>query len=232
MNKPRPRNKTIYEIALLMAALAVNFIPLNSGQAFSRPQSLHNNVPFTLQAPLRDWSDPRQMDGCEEASIAMAMAWARGDNPYVPEEEFLRDIVNMSEYERVIFGFYQDTSAQDTARVMKEFYRHDNLFVLEHVTSDDIKLELANNRLVIIPLNVRLTGMPIYHNGPIRHTILAIGYDDTTNEIIIHDPYYASAKNLRIPAAALDKALWNYSSGVHKPLPDRTTALISVGKSL
>jgi uncharacterized protein YvpB len=218
-------------LLFLVINLTIVFFPVYAGQAQSRPQSVHMNVPFTLQAPLQEWSDPRQADGCEEASIAMAMAWARG-GATVPAEEFKRDIINMSEYERVIFGFYQDTSAQDTARVLKEFYQYHDVFIKEHISSEDIKQELANNRVVIIPLNVRQTGLAIYKYGPIRHTILAVGYDDTTNEIIVHDPYYSKAQNMRIPAAALDKALWNYTSGVHKPLPARTTALISVGKSL
>src|SRR3989344_6679608 len=43
-------------------------------------------VPFAAQAPFGEWSDPRQQDGCEEASTIMAMHWVRGDMSLTLEE--------------------------------------------------------------------------------------------------------------------------------------------------
>lgn len=219
---------------LTLAALAVILIPVFPVTAQGRPQSVILNVPYVMQAPFGNWNDRRQQYGCEEAAIVMAMAWVRSatNSPTdtIFKEEALRDIINMSEYERVIYGFYEDTNAQDTARLIKEVYQHQNVEVKENISSESIKQELANNRVVIFPLNTRLTGMSVYNNGPIRHTIVAVGYDDKNDEIIVHDPIFRNGEYLWIPSKNLDKALWNYSSGNLLPLPARSTALISVGK--
>jgi hypothetical protein len=218
----------------LMTALAVSLIPLYPTTAQGRPQSTILNVPFVMQAPFGEWSDDRQQYGCEEASIFMAMAWARGGimpNEQTFKEEAKRDIINMSEYERVIYGFYQDTSAQDTARLVREFYQYQDVSVKENISIEDIKQELAQNRVVLLPLNTRLTGMAMYANGPVRHMIIAVGYDDKNDEIIVHDPLYSTADYLWIPSSGLQAALWNYNSGIHRPLGNRSTALISIGKN-
>jgi hypothetical protein len=216
------------------AAIAVILIPVFPLNAQGRPQSVILNVPYVMQAPLGDWSDPRQQYGCEEAAIVMAMAWVResvnSPTDIIFKDEALRDIINMSEYERVIYGFYKDTSAQDTARLMREFYLYPDVEVKENISMEDIKQELAKNRVVLVPLNTRLTGMAVYRNGPIRHMVIAVGYDDKNDEIIVHDPIFRNGEYFWIPANSLSAALWNYSSGNLLPLPPRTTALISVGK--
>ncbi len=213
---------------LLIGAVAVGQLPLFSIEAQSRPQSVMMKVPYASQIPTGDRNDPRQADGCEEASIIMAMAWARGGS-HLPADEVERDIINISEYERVIYGFYQDTSAQDTARVMREFYQYKDVTTKEGISVEDIKQELAQNRLVIFPLNTRLTGLPIYRTGPPRHTVVAVGYDDKSDSLIINDPLYGNARNMWVPSSNIQSALSNYYSGIHRP-GNTGTALISVGK--
>jgi hypothetical protein len=215
-----------------IAIIAVGQLPLFSITAngqMTRPQSVMLNVPNASQVPTGQWNDPRQKDGCEETSIIMAMAWVRGGTS-LPAEEVERDIINMSEYERTIFGFFEDTSAEDTARMLKDFYQYQNVTVKTGITSEDIKNELAANRVVLIPLNTRLTGMPMYYGAAPRHTVIAVGYDDTADQIIIQDPLYRTGQKIWIPSVNLNKALSNYRSGVH--LTGNTgTALISVGKA-
>ena len=217
-----------------LAALAVILIPVFPVTAQGRPQATILNVPFVMQVPLGNWSDSRQQYGCEEASIIMAMAWVRSEvnlpGNTINKEEAVRDIINMAEYERVIYGFHEDTSAQDTARLMKEFYRYNNVEVKENISVEDIKMELSKNRVVLIPFNSRLTGMPIYKNGPVRHMVVAVGYDDKNDEIIVHDPLFSNGAYLWIPSSGLQASLWNYNSGVHRPLTTRSTAFVSVGR--
>ena len=190
------------------------------------------SVPYASQIPLGNWRDPRQADGCEEASILMAMAWVNGakDNASIPADEVERNIINISEYERVALGFYQDTSAQDTAKIMREYFQYYDIGLLENIGVEDIKLELAANRIVIIPINVHATGLPMYRGGPVRHTIVVVGYDDKNDELIIHDPLYKNIQNFWVPASAIGKGLSNYRSGVH--LSGNTgTSLISIGRT-
>ncbi|MDQ3018740.1 MAG: C39 family peptidase, partial [bacterium] len=149
----------------------------------------------------------------------------------VPPEEARRDIINMSEYERAMFGFYQDTSIDDTAMVLRDLYRNIAMIdVKKNISAEDIKNELAAGKLAIIPLNTRLTRHPLYRQGPIRHTVVAVGYDDQTDEIIIHDPYYSAGKYLRLSSAAVNRALWDYNSGIHLPNGPKRSAMIVVSR--
>lgn len=219
----------------ILAAIAVILIPVFPVTAQGRPQSVILNVPFVMQAPFGEWSDNRQQYGCEEASIVMAMAWVRREVNTTADQinldEAKRDIINMSEYEKVIYGFYEDTSAQDTARLVREFYQYQNVEVKENISVEDIRMELSKNRVVLIPLNTRLMGLSFYRNGPVRHMVIAVGYDDKNDEIIVHDPLLNNGSYMWIPAKGLDAALWNYNSGIHRPLSTRNTAIVSIGKN-
>src|SRR6187549_3072537 len=100
------KNKlTNLKFFLFMAfVITVGQIPLFSISAQGRPQATMLNVPYVSQVPTGHWSDPRQADGCEEASMIMAMSWVRNGNTgsTVTAEEAERDIINISEYERTI----------------------------------------------------------------------------------------------------------------------------------
>ncbi len=217
---------------LLIAAavgIMLSLLPFTVSMADTdRPQSVYLNVPFAMQVPTGEWNDPRQKDGCEEASSIMAMAWVRGGS--VPAEEVRRDIINMSEYENVLYGFFEDTSAQDTATLIRNYYQHTGVTVTTDITTEHIKTAIANNHPVIIPINTRFLHHPLYRNGPIRHTVIVVGYDEALGEIVIHDPLYKNGAYVHVSETQLDTALWNYDSGVHLPLPEHKTAMIEIWK--
>ncbi len=214
-----------YFSALVLGTMLALFFPFSFVTAETgRPQSTILNVPFIKQIPTGHRNDPRQKDGCEETSILMALAWARGGS--IPPEEAERDIVNLSEYERVMFGFYQDTSIEDTAKLMQDYYGYTKLEVKQNINSENIKQELAQGNLVIIPVNTRLTRMRMYKNGPPRHTLVAVGYDDRDDTITVHDSAYGAFRT--IPAAVLDRALSNYWSGNHRPDTNPGKAMLVV----
>ncbi|HEX3099740.1 MAG TPA: C39 family peptidase [Patescibacteria group bacterium] len=219
--------KKISSIILLVVASQV---PLFSASAQDRPQSTVLNVQYVSQVPLGHWSDPRQSDGCEEAAMIMAMAWVWNGTSAIPGEEAERSIINISEYERAILGFYQDTSAQDTAQVMRDYYQYKDIIVKENISVEDVKQELASNRVVILPFDPRLTGLAMYRGGPTRHTIVVVGYDDASNQLIINDPLYGNLHNFWVSADAINKGLRNYDSGIHKSTANGT-ALISIGRA-
>lgn len=219
------KSRIAKQFVAIVMGLAINLLPFSFSVAENRPQSTMLNVPYTSQAPFGEWWDPRQADGCEEAALVMAMTWLRGGT--IPLEEAKRDIVNLSEYERVRFGFYQDTSILSTADLLKEFYGHKNYVVQYGITAEDIKNELAGGRLVIIPLNTQQLGASLYRNGPIRHTVVAVGYDDQTDTITVHDPYFGGAY-VKLSSSSINTALWDYYSGNHLPLPPKMSAMLVV----
>src|SRR2546421_539949 len=78
------------------------------------------NVPFTAQAPTGNWSDPKQEDGCEEASVLMAWSWVQ--NQALNKETAEKTIIDMSDFEQNKYGNYHDFNAEDTAKFMKDYY--------------------------------------------------------------------------------------------------------------
>ncbi len=214
----------------MLAVAGIFGLPWQGGAQLQAPlsQSVFLNVPFTTQAPLNEWTDPRQKDGCEEAAILMAMMWVWGIQ--LPAEELAREITRMADYEKVFYGYHEDTSIEDTAQLMRDYFHYENIVVKENIGTGDIKRELDAGSVVLIPVNTRLFGVSSYLYGPLRHTVVATGYDNQTGDIIINDPMRAWGKGFHIKEAALGKGLYNYMSGVHLPLPPRSTAMLVVSK--
>ncbi len=181
-------------------------------------------VPYTSQAPLGQWSDPRQSDGCEEASILMAIMWESGST--LSKEQARDEIVGMSNYEKFFHGFYQDTSAQDTADLMTQYYGYHNLRVVYNVTVQDIKAQLDNGSLIITPLNPRVLSTRLYNSFTTRHTVVVVGHDN--GEIIFHDPMTGAYR--RAPESIFERAMQNYYSGIHLTAKIRDSAMIVVEK--
>src|SRR5258708_26192023 len=65
------------------------------------------NAPFTSQAPNAKWSDPRQQDACEEASVVMAWLWLNNKTMTTDEPE--KELIAISDFEQSAYGKYHDT---------------------------------------------------------------------------------------------------------------------------
>ncbi len=81
--------KTRFFAAASLLALITWVIGPNNSTANLRQEWTVYNVPYVSQVPTGEWNDPRQIDGCEEAVMAMAIAWARGGAD-IPAEEARR----------------------------------------------------------------------------------------------------------------------------------------------
>lgn len=188
------------------------------------------DAPFTSQAPFRNWKDPKQQDGCEEASALMAVAWTRGID--LTPEYALEEILAISDYEEKTYGNYQDTDAEDTAqRIFREYFKYDNIEVRHSISAGDIKKELFRGNLIIVPVNGRKLGNPYYTPlGPLEHNLVIRGYDAAKKEFITNDPGIMRGKNYRYKESVLEKALQDYPTGHHEPIIAGKTAMIVVKK--
>ena len=186
------------------------------------------DVPFTAQAPLGNWDDPRQQLGCEEASALMAVYWAQGKTLTLGEAE--REIIAISEYEKATYGEFRDTSAQDTVNwILKDYFQYDNVDLFYDITTEDIKRELIRGNVVIVPVNGQKLGNPFYTPpGPDVHMFVVIGYDAKTKEFIVNDPGTRRGKNFRYTDEVLAGAMYDYETGLHEPVPEIRTAMIVV----
>lgn len=103
-------------------------------------------VPFTSQAPLAEWSDERQQDGCEEASAAMAMA---GINKVASrtKKAWRTEILAISDFEKKQYGEYRDISLIDIkAWIFKGYYDYDRVAVKTVKSSSEILYALYYNK--------------------------------------------------------------------------------------
>lgn len=185
------------------------------------------NVPFTSQAPFASWDNPMFQDGCEEASVIMAMRWIQ--NKELTKEEAKTEIEKISKFELEHDGTYIDRSATSTAWLIKDYYNYNNVKAYLDISIEDIKKELFKGNLVIVPVDGRKLKNPHYTPpGPSRHMIVIIGYDAGTDEFITNDSGTKHGKSYRYNVGIFEKSLRDYPTGDHKPITVNRTAMIVV----
>lgn len=194
----------------------------------SNQTKIINNIPFTTQAPLAEWDDPRQKYGCEEALMVMAWHWIKGEslNPLLARAHIL-DLVKWQQTNK---DEYLDTSTKDTAAIFKQYFGHENIKVISDVNITDIKQAINNNQLVFIPADGQKLNNPYFKPpGPMHHMFLIKGYDDKTEEFIANDPGTLFGENIRYSYDTIERSLRDYPTGLNKEIDtiDKLAILIS-----
>lgn len=193
----------------------------------SQPAHILLDVPFTPQAPLANWADPRQQDGCEEASLIMANAWVHGETFTLQEAE--QKIIAFSDWELRERGDFRDTSAEDTAQLMRDYLGYQNVRAEKGIATTDIVREVQDGNLVIVPVNGQRLGNPFYTPpGPSTHMLVIRGYDPATKEFISNDPGTRRGEQMRYREDILAGALQDYPTGYHGEQIPGDTAMIVV----
>lgn len=191
---------------------------------------INDNVPFVSQAPNSDWKDERLQDGCEEASVVMALAWINSENS-VNKSEALKRIIEASDWFLNNIGTFHDASVQDVVRILKEFYKVNDVKIINEPKLIQLKEFLSQEKLIIVPTNGRLLGNPNFSGlGPERHMIVLTGYNDLTGEFITNDPGTRKGENYRYPYDIVLKANLSYPTGFHEKMESIEKAVIVVDK--
>lgn len=148
------------------------------------PAQINLDVPFASQAPFNDWGVPFK-EACEEAAIIMAHTFLVGEK--LSQETMKQEILKMVEWEKKTFGYYEDTSAQEMARTLREYYGHTDIEVKFDFTKEDLMAALAQGYPVVIPAAGRMLGNPNFRSpGPFYHALTVKGY--TSTHFITNDP--------------------------------------------
>lgn len=185
-------------------------------------------VPFTVQAPYGEWSNPIFQDACEEASVVMASAWVGGTK--LSRELAKKDIETLAAVQKKKFGHSVDTSIEDTMWLFQEFSAQGNVTMERKVTIERMKAVLAAGNIVIVPTDGRALKNPNFTApGPLRHMLVVIGYDDTTEEFIVNDPGTRKGERYRYVQAVLFDAILDYPTGKHAPVTSTDKVMIIVG---
>ena len=143
-------------------------------------------VPFTSQAPFGNWAEPWQ-DFCEDASVVMAAHFLRGAplSPKLAETE----MQIIKQYEKLAFKKYDDTSAAQTASILKNLYGFNIIETRRIESVSDITKELMQGKIVLVPTAGRLLKNPNFKApGPVYHMVVIRGFDDAKHTFIANDP--------------------------------------------
>lgn len=167
-------------------------------------------VPFSPQAPYADWSLPYQ-EACEETSAFLVHAfYARLDVTPKLADQAIKDTVA---WEQKTFGYYQHTTAAETARLLKQYFGYRRVDVLYDITINDIKDQLRAGRPVIVPLAGRLIGNPYYQQpGPVYHMIVVKGFTED-GYFITNDVGTKRGHNYLVPEQTLYTAIHDAPTG-------------------
>lgn len=191
-----------------------------------------SGVPFTSQAPLGNWSDPRQQDGCEEASVLVAGSWAHGETIGTANEA-LTKLLELSKLSESMFGTFHDSSAADTLKLYQAYWHSTKGTVKYDITLEDIKQALADGNVVITPMDGRKLFNPNFTaGGPERHMIVITGYNDDTQIFTTQDVGTRKGKNYQYKYSVLMGALRDYRTGDHLPIISTVKAMLVIPKEV
>ena len=149
------------------------------------PAEINLAVPFTSQAPHQNWDLPWQ-EFCEEASVLMAGHYFLSKD--IPNADYAdAELHRIKAFEEERLGYWQDTTAEETALVLREFYHIQNVSV-EPVNIERMKQALAQGKLVLVPAAGRQLGNPYFTQpGPLYHMLVIKGYTKD-GRLITNDP--------------------------------------------
>lgn len=191
-------------------------------------------VPFTSQAPLANWKDQRQEDGCEEAVSLMAMAWVNGEKggEKLTAAAWEKEIIELSDFEQEKYGEYRDVTLSDMVNwIFKDYFEYEKASLKSAASSSDILSELEKGNIVLTPMNGQKLKNPYFTApGPLTHMILIKGYDYTTKEFITNDPGTKRGADYRYPEDILFGAISVYPTGSHEKIDKIERAMILVEK--
>lgn len=179
-------------------------------------------VPFTTQAPDGVWENNAN---CEEASALMANAYLTGDTQdEIPPHEAKPSLDDLVSWEQSNLGYSIDTGASEIGEMIKTYF-HFQTGELTNFTADDLKKELLQDHVLILPVNLKLLGNLKYQGtGEDYHVIVIRGYAGDT--FFVNDPGTTNGRNNFYSFATLQNAAADWDSTHQKLNPDKKVVLV------
>lgn len=168
-------------------------------------------VPFTSQAPKADWSMPYQ-EACEEASLLMINAFLKGAGAFTPDAADAQ-ILELVEWEKSHFGYYEDTTAEEVAETARERFGYARSRAVKISSIADIKTVIDRGLPVAIPAAGRQLFNPNFSGaGPKYHMLVVKGYTKD-GKIITNDPGTRRGADYVYDADVLWNAIHDWNGG-------------------
>lgn len=169
-------------------------------------------IPFVPQAPHQIWDHDHE-EFCEEAAVLMAISYVLGDttvtNPDVAEVALQK----IKTFEMSTLGHFEDTTAQETARIAKEYFKVSKVEVVENPSVADIQGWVAAGRAVVVPTAGRKLGNPNFKSpGPLYHMLVVKGYT-ANGTFITNDPGTRKGANYQYAPSVIMNAMHDWNGG-------------------
>lgn len=143
-------------------------------------------VPFVLQAPTANW-DAIHNETCEEAA-ALTVHYYHTKKKNATSKDIEKEFSKMIRYENSRFGDFKDTTAKQTAQMIKDLYGYKRVEVIKMKSINDIRAHVLARRPVIIPTAGKLLKNPNFKNGgPLYHNLVIRGFR-SDGRIVTNDP--------------------------------------------
>lgn len=157
-------------------------IPANIQPNIKLPTKMDLDPDFASQAPTGDWGLPYQ-EACEEAALIIASKYFSREK--LDNEIMAKEIVQVVAWEKENLATYTDTNLAEVKKIAAEYFQLSPA-VMETITVESMKQELAAGSLLLVPTAGRQLGNPYYSGaGPVYHFLVVRGYD--RDEFITND---------------------------------------------
>lgn len=172
------------------------------------PAKIHLDVPFTSQAPEKNWDQPWQ-DACEEAAILMMDAYYKG---YGLSPLFVKDeILKLVEWEEAR-GWGGSIPASHVIELYEYLSERSSLQELENPTAEDIKRRIASGHPVLVLADGQTLENPHFSgDGPVYHALVVVGYTEST--FITNDPGTQFGKDFEYTYTNLLESIHDWNGG-------------------
>lgn len=175
------------------------------------PAEVNLNIPFTSQAPHKNWELPYK-EFCEEASVLMAHHYLQGKDIVSPDYADA-EMLKIKAFEEQRFGYYEDTTVEETAVILREYFQLNKIEVVPDPRVEDIKKALAEGKAVIVPAAGRLLPNPYFRSpGPLYHMLVIKGYTKD-GKFITNDPGTRRGADFLYEPEDLMRAIHDWNGG-------------------
>jgi len=183
----------------------------NNSEKYILPDRVEiENVPFLSQAPFAEWDDLHN-EACEEATLIMAKYWL--EKKPLDKETGDKEILDSVAWQEQNWGGHYDLSVEDIKNLGINYFGLIKIYYTAIEGIDDIKRELSEGNLVIVPTAGRLLNNPYYKQpGPAYHALVLKGYQD--DKIIANDPGTKRGENYIYDQNVLLNAICDWPLGL------------------
>lgn len=185
LSEPVPEGRSVEEFDYQSNG-GGNVLPttLSLTQENDLPYEFNLDVPFTSQAPHKEWDEVYD-EACEEAAVLM-VHYFYNDKYFSGPDEADEEILKFIDFEKEFLGFFESTTAEELARVVEKYWGYD-VDLIYDFSVDNIKRAVYKGYPVVVPAAGQILDNPHFQDpGPVYHMLVVKGWKG--DQFITNDP--------------------------------------------